>query len=70
MYSQYQHIPCYKKYENDNIERNLHYFLFCKCTVLCYILEYVYIVLIVKIAIYLYCKVKVIVYAVSATKAI
>ena len=43
MYSQYQHVPCYK-YENDDIERNLS----CKCTVLCYILEYIYIVQIAK----------------------
>ena len=43
MYSQYQHIPCYK-YENDDLERNLS----CKCTVLCYISEYIYIVQIAK----------------------
>ena len=45
MYSQYQciHVPCYK-YENDEVERNLS----CKCTVLCYILEYIYIVQITK----------------------
>ena len=43
MYSQYQHIPCYK-YENDGLERNLS----CKCTVLGYKLEYIYIVQIAK----------------------
>ena len=43
MYSRYQYIPCYK-YENDEVERNLS----CKCTVLCYILEYMYIVQITK----------------------
>ena len=32
------------KYENDEVERNLS----CKCTVLCYILEYMYIVQITK----------------------
>ena len=36
-------IPCYK-YENDDLERNLS----CKCTVLCYIFEYLYIVQITK----------------------
>ena len=36
MYSQYQCLPCYK-YQNDEVERNLS----CKCTVLCYILEYI-----------------------------
>ena len=36
-------MPCYK-YENDDADRNLS----CKCTVLCYILEYFYIVQIVK----------------------
>ena len=39
MYSQYQHIPCYK-YKNDDLERNFSR----KCTVLCYILEYIFIV--------------------------
>ena len=46
MYSEYQHTPCYKN-ENDDLERNLS----CKCTVLCFILEYIYIVQIV----YKYC---------------
>ena len=35
MYSKYQCLPCYK-YQNYEVERNLS----CKCTVLCYILEY------------------------------
>ena len=43
MYFQYQHLPSYK-YENDHIERDLS----CKCTVLCYISEYIYIVQIAK----------------------
>ena len=43
MYSQYQCIACYK-YETDEVDRNLS----CKCTVLCYILEYIYIVQITK----------------------
>ena len=43
MYSQYQCIPSYK-YENDEVERNLS----GKCTVLCYILEYIYNVQITK----------------------
>ena len=43
MYSQYQCLPCYK-YQNDEVERNLS----CKCTVLCYILEYMYILQITK----------------------
>ena len=38
MYSQYQYLPCYK-YQNDEVEHNVS----CKCTVLCYILEYMYI---------------------------
>ena len=46
MYSQNQHIPCYK-YENDDLERNLSCKK-CNCTVLCYILEYIYIVQITK----------------------
>ena len=43
MYSQHQCIPC-NKYENDEVERNLS----CKFTVLCNILEYIYIVQIAK----------------------
>ena len=43
MYSQYQCLPCYK-YQIDEVERNLSY----KCTVLCYILEYMYILQITK----------------------
>ena len=43
MYSQYQCLPCYK-YQNDEEERNLS----CKCTVLCKILEYMYILQITK----------------------
>ena len=43
MNSQYLCIPCYK-YESDEVERNLS----CKCTVLCYILEYIHIVQIAK----------------------
>ena len=39
----YQCLPCYK-YQNDEVERNLS----CKCTVLCYILEYMYILQISK----------------------
>ena len=38
MYSQYQCLPCCK-YQNDEVDGNLS----CKCTVLCYILEYMYI---------------------------
>ena len=45
MYSQYQCIPCYK-YENEEVERITN--LSGKCTVLCYILEYIYIVQITK----------------------
>ena len=41
--SQYQCWPCYK-YQNDEVERNLSR----KCTVLCYILEYMYILQITK----------------------
>ena len=45
MYSRYQCIHCFKyMYENDEGGRNLS----CKCTVLCYILEYIYIVQIAK----------------------
>ena len=36
------------KYENDDKDRNLHYFLSCKYTVLCYIFAYIYIVQIAK----------------------
>ena len=43
MYSQYQCLHCYK-FENDEVERNLS----SKCTILCYILEYIYIVQITK----------------------
>ena len=43
MYSRYQYVHCYK-YENAEVERNLS----CKFTVLCYILEYIYIVQIEK----------------------
>ena len=43
MHSQYRCIICYK-YENDEVGRNLS----GKCTVLCYILEYIYIVQITK----------------------
>ena len=43
MYSQYQCLPCYK-YQNNKVERNLS----CKCTVLWYILEYMYILQIPK----------------------
>ena len=43
MYFRYQCIHCYK-YENDEVECNLS----CKCTVLYYILEYIYIVQIAK----------------------
>ena len=46
MYSQYQHIPCYE-YENDDLERNLS----CKCTALCCILEFIYILQIAKVRI-------------------
>ena len=35
--------PCYK-YQNDEVERNLS----CKCAVLCYILDYMYILQITK----------------------
>ena len=37
MYPQYQCLPCYKN--DEVVERNLS----CKGTVLCYILEYMYI---------------------------
>ena len=43
MYFWYQCIHCYK-YEIDEVEHNLS----CKCTVLCYILEYIYTVQIAK----------------------
>ena len=43
MYSQYQSLPCYM-YQNDEVERNLS----CECTVMCYILEYMYMIQITK----------------------
>ena len=43
MYVPYQCIHSYK-YKNDEVDRNLS----CKCTALCYTLEYIYIVQIAK----------------------
>ena len=48
MYSRYQCIHCYK-YEDGEGQRILS----CKCTVLCYILEYIYILTDIKNAYYL-----------------
>ena len=43
MYFRFQCMHCYK-YENDEVEP----YLSCKCTVLCYILDYIYIVQMAK----------------------